>query len=299
MDVIRIHANDGLELDGSLFEPAQPARSTVLVLPGIGYPRRYFRHVATWLADRGARVLTVDYRGMWGSGGSDGVATASLTRWARADAVGALRFAQARFGGPVALLAHSFGGQMVGFDPAFREVTAVATVGSGFGLASHYDGIMRAYVGLSWWVTLPAAAAAFRRVPGWVGLGAPLPRGVAREWSRWGRSPDWLLSHVDGAAETYARFDRPLLAWRATDDPIASPRATAALLARLVRAPVRYEQIAPRELGLWRIGHGGLVSPAAESLWPRLLNHLVDPPDEGARTGRTGAGAEADRSSVD
>ena len=50
-------------------------------------------------------------------------------------------------------------------------------------------------------MTAPAASALFETMPGWTGVGEAIPRGVAREWSRWGRSPRWYLDHVPGARD--------------------------------------------------------------------------------------------------
>ncbi len=274
---IDIPATDGVVLTGRIYEPPTSAVDTVLALPGIGVPQRVFRHIGPWLAERGVRTISIDYRGMWGSGGRDGERTASLTTWAQRDAVGALRRAEALAGEPVSILAHSFAGQMLGFHDAFRRARAVATIGSGFGQPVHFAGATRAWVTASWYVTLPVAAALASRIPPWLGIGESLPRGVGREWAKWGRSKDWLLTHVPGARERYARYDRPILALRATDDRIAPRRASRALLRELRAAPVTYEEVSPDQAGTKRLDHAGLFRPAAAVVWPRILAHFRQP----------------------
>jgi predicted alpha/beta hydrolase len=126
-DSVTISATDGLSLTGRLYEPRGTPAFHLLLLPGIGVPQRVFRHLATWLAERGVRVVSVDYRGMGESRHAEGaVATASLSHWAARDAVGALRFTERlAAGGPVLLLlAHSFGGQVLGFSAEFRRLQA-------------------------------------------------------------------------------------------------------------------------------------------------------------------------------
>jgi predicted alpha/beta hydrolase len=269
-----VMATDGIALAAHIYEPREKPIFDMLILPGIGVPQRLFRHLGAWLAGEGVRVVTIDYRGI-GESTVDrrAVATASLTNWARCDAVGALRFVEETGNGaPIVLLAHSFGGQAVGFSDEFRRVAAAILVGSQFGQARHWDGIGRVKIAAYWRFILPTAAAIWKVIPSWTGLGEPLPRGVAREWSRWGRTPDWLLAHVDQAEARYAAFDRPIRAYAIEDDDIAPPRAVSDLLRRFRQAPPQRIDIGPRDLDLPKIGHVGLFRPGpAELVWREFL----------------------------
>jgi predicted alpha/beta hydrolase len=271
VEVVEISAVDGLALNGYVYHPEAEARFSVLVLPGIGVPQRVFRAFASWLAGRAIRAVTVDYRGMGESAARRAaLESATLTAWASSDAVGALRFAES-FGSPVVLVGHSFGGQALGFSDEFRRLAGGILVGSQFGQARHWDGLSRLKVAAYWRAILPLSAALFEVVPAWTGLGEALPRGVAREWARFGRTHDWLLSHVAGARERYAAFDRPLLAYAMTDDPIAPPRAVSALLGCFRATDVERIDLSPEALGVRRLGHlGPFRSGAGERIWPEL-----------------------------
>jgi predicted alpha/beta hydrolase len=273
---VAVTAADGLSLGGRVYEPRGKVALHVLVLPGIGVPQRVFRHVSAWLAARGARVVSIDYRGIDESLHADGaVATASLSHWATRDAVGALRFTRRLAGGgPVVLLGHSFGGQVLGFSDEFRQLRAAILVGSQFGSPRHWDTPARWKVALYWHVLLPLAASIYEVIPGWTGLGEPLPRGVGREWARWGRGADWLLSHVPEAAARYAAFDRPLRAYAMSDDPIAPPRAVSALLQRFGGTAVERVELRPADFARERLGHLGVFRPGkTERLWAEFLEY--------------------------
>lgn len=46
---------DGLSLSGTVYIPVGPGlKGAVLVLPGIGFPRRAYRHLAEYLAANGS-----------------------------------------------------------------------------------------------------------------------------------------------------------------------------------------------------------------------------------------------------
>lgn len=264
---------DGVPLGARVFESSARADMTVLTLPGIGIPQRVFKHVAAWLAERNARCVTVDYRGIGESRAVDAATqTASLLAWARRDAVAALEFAERQWDEPVVLLAHSFGGQLLGLAEELRRVRVAVLVGSSFGPSRYWDGIGRLVVAAYWYLVLPLASAFFEVLPPAVGFGTPLPRGVAREWSKWGRSRDWFMTFEPHARATFAAFDRPLLAVTIDDDLIAPPRAAAALLQQFSSANLSHRKLAPADLSLPSIGHMGLFRPGPpEAIWQEIL----------------------------
>jgi predicted alpha/beta hydrolase len=274
MNVVTIEATDGVNLLGNVYPPEREVLYQLLVLPGIGVPQRVFRRLAEWFACKGVRVVSIDYRGV-GTSRQDQSAlrTASLTTWAARDAVGALRFVERSNKAPVVLLAHSFGGQALGFSDEFRRVQGAILVGSQFAQPRHWDGLGRLKLAAYWNFILPASAAAFDVVPGWTGLGESLPRGVAREWALWGRTREWLLPHVEGAEQRYATFDRPIRAYAMSDDNIAPPRAVSDLLGRFHATAVERIDLAPSDLSLPKIGHIGLFRPGApERIWSEMFD---------------------------
>jgi predicted alpha/beta hydrolase len=260
---------DGVRLLGREYPPRGTATFTALLLPGIGVPQRAMRHLGGFLAERGVRAFSIDYRGMGES--TAGAASATLRVWAERDAVAALELAEERWKNPVVLFGHSFGGQVLGLGDAFSRLAGSVLIASQFGQAKYWDGFERVKVAAFWHVILPVASALFETVPGWFGAGEALPRGIGKEWGLWGRSRDWYVTHVPGAAERLARFDRPILAYAASDDPIAPPRAVTALLSRFESAKIERRDIRPGDLGVQKIGHFGLMRPIAASLWADML----------------------------
>jgi predicted alpha/beta hydrolase len=115
-------------------------------------------------------------------------------------------------------------------------------------------------VELLWRALLPVTTRLFDPIPKWV-VGEELPAGVAREWLSWGRSADWLMTHIEGADARYASFSSPILAYAISDDDIAPPRAVDDLLRRFTSADVTRVDITPEALGRSGIGHVGLFRP--------------------------------------
>ncbi|MFQ5634531.1 MAG: alpha/beta fold hydrolase [Gammaproteobacteria bacterium] len=273
---VELTAADGMSIVGRLFEADRPAQMTALVLPGIGVPQRAFRHLAAWLADHGVRCLTLDYRGIGESRTRpDATRTATLLTWARLDAVAALESAQTQWEEPVVVVAHSFGGQLIGLAEPFGQVRAAVLFASQIGLSRYWDGLDRLKVGLYWHVALPLACSIYESLPPWMGFGTRLPRGVAREWAKWGRSPEWFMSWEAGASAVFAAFDKPVLAFAIEDDSLAPPRAVRALLELMSSADVHRRDLAPADVGVDRIGHTGFLKPGhIETVWREALEFL-------------------------
>jgi predicted alpha/beta hydrolase len=129
-----------------------------------------------------------------------------------------------------------------------------------------------------WRVHGPVSLALKGYVPsgaGWSGL--PLPRGVFSEWRDWClRREHFAPDVVAGRVPNY--FDSltaPLLSIGFTDDPIATRRTVAALLAFYANAQLEQRWYGPQDIGSRRIGHEGFfASRHRDALWTPTLDWL-------------------------
>jgi predicted alpha/beta hydrolase len=270
---LALPAIDGFVLAAHVIEPRRP-RGTVVVHGATAVPASYYHAFAEYLAARGLRVLTYDYRGVGGSRPASlrGL-PATMTQWAELDARAAQAWAHQR-GDDVAVVGHSFGGQLIGLLDDLRGARGALLVGSQLGWYGHWPWRERARLAALWYAAVPAITAVAGYLPGRFGLGVDLPAGVAREWARWCRSRHYLVDHHPAAAARLARWDRPTALYSFTDDTFAPPGAVAALLDRLAGAPLEHRRIAPAEVGLSALGHFGFFRPRAASLWPAAARFL-------------------------
>lgn len=265
-----IRTDDGFAVAARIYEPAGAPRASVVIHGATAVPQRYYRRFAAFLASRGARVSTYDYRGVGESRPMSLVDfPASMRDWAELDARAVIRFAdQSSPGLPRLSVGHSFGGQLVGLIDEARAVDSALMVGAQLGYVAHWPVLERARLHAVWNLAIPTLSALYGYVPGRFGLSQDLPSGVAREWSRWCRSPNYLMDHVEGARERFARFDRPVLFYSFTDDSFAPEAAVDALLGALDTARVSHRRYAPSELGRKEVGHFGFFRAQAQSrLW--------------------------------
>jgi predicted alpha/beta hydrolase len=271
---VAIHTGDGVALGATEFRGADPPRATLLIHGATAVPQTYYARFATYLAEQGVRVITYDYRGVGASRGTSlRHSTATMSDWAFRDAPAAMTYARISSSGrPLVTLGHSFGGQLLALHDSSHRVAGSVLVGVQFGYLGHWAWPRRAQ--LAWWMrgVVPAASKLAGYVPGWAGLGEDLPAGVASEWAKWCRHPEYLAAYVPGALERLGRFDKPTLSFSFTDDEFAPKRAVDHFHALLARAPLHHVTLHPRELGVPSVGHFGFFRRAVgEPLWNSVL----------------------------
>lgn len=279
MEAFSLHAIDGYPLAATHFEPHGTPRGTLILHGATATPQRFYRAFAQFLAERGVRVVTYDYRGIGGSRPpSLRGFHATMTEWADLDARAVHRYVAAYHGaGPVAILGHSFGGQLVGLVDEARDACGALFVGAQLGYFGSWPLVQRAWLAVMWHALVPALTATVGYLPGRVGVGEDLPRGVAEEWARWCSHPEYLISGHPDAAERFARFDCPTVLYSFTDDAFAPRPAVDALLGRLTSAPLEHRRVNPLDLGSHAIGHFGFFRRAfKDTLWADALGFLTD-----------------------
>jgi predicted alpha/beta hydrolase len=275
---LTISARDGYPLAATLY-PADGA-ALLVINSATGTPRGYYRAFARYAAGRGIATVTYDYRGVGGSrpAGALRRLQATMRDWAELDASAVLEWALRAFPGRrLLVVGHSFGGQCLGLLPQAARIERVALVASQIGY----------WRGLAPRDRLPAWFAMHLLIPGLsrplgyfpaskVGLGEDLPKGVALEWARWCRSPNYLFDHLTAAEHAaYQAFRAPIVSYKVSDDSFASGDAVERLLAFYPQSRPLLRTVTPEEMGLPALGHfGPFRSALRERLWPELVDWL-------------------------
>lgn len=266
---IELIAADGQHLAANLFAAPEP-RGAVLLAGAMGVRRRFYAPMARWLATQGLSTMIVDYRGI---GDSFPCKDAALHQWGDLDLPAALAELKRRVPGvPVSWFGHSVGGQLFGLMPADCVDRAVF-IGSQSGHWRNWDGVYRAGMWTLWHVGIPVLTTVTGRLPmKALGQGEDLPREVAREWARWGRSAEYIGSYPGLRADAALRHYRgPLTLYAVLDDLYAPKRSVEALAQFYPTAVV--EDVDPRDRGM---GHFGPFWPSwSDSLWVRMAERLA------------------------
>lgn len=273
-------ARDGHALAATLREPAQrDAKAFVLIGSATAVPRQFYGKFASYLAEAGFAALTFDYRGVGGSKPKSlrGF-SARMRDWAALDLTAAVDFAAKQAAGrPLLLVGHSFGGQALGLVPNSQKISRALLVAAQVGYWRLFPPPenYRIYVRLRF--VGPAVAHAFGYVPGWLGVGVDLPKGVFLEWAGWCMNPRYLFD--DATLETRKNFPNYTGALRAiglADDKWAPPVAVQLLLDGYTGTKPEHLTIAPADVGAAKIGHFGFFrAEHRDTLWKHAAEWLA------------------------
>lgn len=271
---LRIRTKDGIGLAATLRRGEGP--DCVVVAGATGVKRQFYAAFARFLVARGLTVLTFDYRGIGGSapGRLDGF-QARMQDWGTHDLDAALAWAVDNVR-PRRLLVvgHSVGGQLLGLADHADLVDAAAFVGSQSGYWGHWPLATRAGIGLLWFGLIPGLSPLLGKFPSSkLGLGEDLPRGVAEQWARWGRDPDYLLRGDAKRRDQYAQLRLPLL-MMSIDGDFYAPHAAVDALAGFYAGAKVVRRHLPKSP---TTGHFTVFKPGDASVWATLADWLAKP----------------------
>lgn len=272
----RVTAADGHKLVATVYG-ASGNNTVVLINSATGVPRQFYRRFATHLQQHGWTAVTYDYRGIGGSG-PDNLRSfeASMRDWALLDMTAMVDWIDRRLK-PARLFAvgHSFGGQTLGMIENASRIDAMVGVSAQSGYWGVQGGREPARVRFYVTVAIPVLSRIVGYLPlSWFGSGADLPQGVALEWSRWCRSPNYLLDHGDLPLERYRSFAAPVLAYSIDDDDWGSARAVDDMMRAYPNVTRRH--IRPGDFGLTQLQHMGFFRDGSQPIWQETLRWLEE-----------------------
>lgn len=263
------------KIAGTLWTTAG-AKAVVLLHPGTAITQRFYEPFARYLLGLGFNVITYDYRGTGRSRPAQlrGF-TVSMSDWINDDVRAVTHWAAARFPAlPMLAVGHSLGGHALALSDETNALRAAVLVASHTGVTATISGVAeRIKVWMVMRVLAPVLCAVLGYMPGRkLGLGEDLPRNVMLQWSRWTTLPRYFFDDTAmDAAKRMARVRIPLLVLGFDDDPWANPGAISMLIAPLVNATIKRQQITPRDAGMPAIGHMGFFrKSSAQQLWPQV-----------------------------
>jgi predicted alpha/beta hydrolase len=265
-----VAADDGRALSTTTFEPMEDPRGVALVVPAMATPAGYYTAFAGWLADRGIRTVTFDYRGMEDPAALRAQA-ADVDRWAAEAGDVLTAVCDQAAGLPVTWIAHSLGAQILPFVDHTR-LASVITVAAGDGYWRRNASAVRWKVPFLWWIAAPLAIRFTGYYPGQrLGIVGDLPANVMRQWSRWCRHPEYLQADHPEAPALFAEVKTPLMSLSFTDDELMSADSISHLHDWYTGAEQVRQRYTPEQLDGRRVGHHGFFRATNADLWDDLV----------------------------
>ncbi len=268
-------------LAATVYRPKDEVKAAVMIAPATGIKRQFYHNFATYLAASGFGVITFDNEGIGESLSSNlAKCDASLISWGRHDMPAVLDALQDEFADATYhLIGHSAGGQLIGLMTNYKALTSVFNVACSSGQIKNMDmpyklkamGFMDAFIPLTN-LTLGYTPADK------IGMGEPLPRGVARQWREWCNGAGYIKTAFGKSIHThfYDELDMPALWLGFSDDEIANSKNIDDMIRVFSKMPVEKYYFDPEEFGLNSIGHMRYFSSKTNAKVPQLWQMAVD-----------------------
>jgi predicted alpha/beta hydrolase len=268
-------------LAATVYRPTETIKTAIMIAPATGIKRQFYHSFATYLAEHGFGVLTFDNEGIGESLSSElSKCDASLISWGRHDMPAVLDALQDEF--PDAtyhLIGHSAGGQLIGLMPNYKTITSVFNVACSSGRIKNMNmpyklkamGFMDAFI--------PLANLTLGYTPSdKIGMGEPLPRGVARQWRDWCNGAGYIKTAFGKSIHThfYDELSMPALWLGFSDDEIANSKNMDDMIRVFTKMPVEKRFLEPKDFGLNHIGHMRYFSSKTNAKAPQLWQMAVD-----------------------
>ena len=225
---LTIRTSDDFPLAATVFAPAVGSKKVLVFASGLGVPRYVYFKFARFLASCGYQVITFDYRGIYESKDERfAPKDMRMHEWGRKDLEAVFKYALNELSAEeLYFIGHSAGGQLLGLAPSSEQLDAVVFLSVTSGHWRNWSGFWKPGIFLFWYLMpllvfgrsyFPARLLGFSTID--------VPAGVTREWSQWGRSPNYLFDHIPVKDyERYARLDVPLLSISFSDDQKLGPK---------------------------------------------------------------------------
>ncbi|WP_082079473.1 alpha/beta hydrolase family protein [Cupriavidus basilensis] len=277
---IRFHAGDGYSLGGSYFPAQYDEKIPILICPATGVKQTFYYAFARWLCEQGYSVFVFDYRGIGASIAEPHIkfSKARIQDWGELDMPAALRWLLERTGANKAhLIGHSAGAQLVGLMPNHGAVCSLAAISASSGYIGNIGWPLRPVAAFLLLFYIPFSARLFGYVPAkWLGWGESLPVGVARQWSRWCRSPGYVENEFGAGVghHYYQEFQAPITVVSACDDALATRRNIDDWLRLLPNARKSISVLRPADFGGEPIGHINMFRRSHSDMWPEMIKNF-------------------------
>ena len=268
-------------LAATIYRPKTSVKTAVMIAPATGIKRQFYHKFASFLAEQGFGVLTFDNEGIGESLTTDLTkCDASLISWGRHDMPAVLDALQDEFGNATYhLIGHSAGGQLIGLMPNHTSIASVFNVACSSGCIKNMDmpyklkamGFMDAFIPLTN-LTLGYTPADK------IGMGQPLPRGVARQWREWCNGAGYIKTAFGKSVHThfYDELSMPALWLGFSDDDIANSKNMDDMIRVFTKMPVEKRVLDPKDFDLNSIGHMRYFSSRTNAKAPKLWQMAVD-----------------------
>lgn len=250
----------------------------LIIASATGVKQGFYKKFADFISANGITVITFDYTGI---GFSLKKPIKELTNnaidWGRNDLEAVIKYAKDNYpNAQITLLGHSIGGQLIGLSKSSSQVEKLILVATQSGYWKFWKGSNKILMWLNWHIFFPTLINIFGYLPSKKIIGMEnLPRNVAKQWSSWGRKPNYLFDEVPEHELYFKNITTKTVAISIENDFYAPKEAVDWFINKYQNAAVKTLHLKPNDYNTKHIGHFGIFSSKFKNnLWKLLLDEI-------------------------
>ncbi len=267
--LITLKVSETKELNALLYDGGD--QGSIFVAPAMATPARFYARFANYFAERGFKVLLMDYSGV---DSNDHLLNATLEKWIGEDIKVALDYLY-ELNPKLIYVGHSVGGQVLGLLPNSNKIhrSVFASVSTGtWWKHKKLPMVLKSFFFLN--IFIPLSLKIFGNANAEIiRMGVNIPYEVAKEWALWCRSSNYLGDHKKKYPSYHCdELEMRILNVLSSDDPIATSGSNQALKDLYPKAKFKdYILYSKKNLG----HHGIFKSGQSEESWPKILEWIT------------------------
>lgn len=276
MNEIRIPSQQD-HLSATIFEH-QDATSLLVIASATGVKQSYYQDFAAYIYSKGITVITFDYLGI-GKSLNQPIKqlTHSAADWGKEDLESVLTYVINHYPNHKKfILGHSIGGQLIGLAKSSVKMDKIILVAAQSGYWKLWPGFSRVKMWANWHLLFPTLLTIFGYLPSKKVSGMEnLPKNVAKQWSGWGKKPNYLLSEVKLEETAYNEITSAITSFSIDDDDYAPKNAVGWMVGLYSKAMTKNVHLTPADYDVPKIGHFGIFKKKfEESIWQDLAKEV-------------------------
>jgi predicted alpha/beta hydrolase len=276
MKSVEIETTNGNQITAQIYEAE---KNVVLIISSAtGIKQSFYKKFADFVSKEGITVITYDYSGI-GLSLKQPIKNIKndVTDWGKNDLEAIIKYTKKNYpNAKITLLGHSIGGQIIGFAKSSSEVQKVILVAAQSGYWKLWNGFDQVKMWANWHILFPILITIFGYLPSKKITGMEdLPKSVAKQWSRWGRKPNYLFDEVPEQGLFFKNISVKMIAISIENDFYAPKAAVDFLTEKYENAEIKKIHLRPTNYNTKDIGHFGIFREKFETtLWRLLLNEI-------------------------
>ena len=277
-ETISVDCEDGEKLVAELYQ-ANFVKGVVVVGPATGIKHTFYAPFASYIANHGYAVITFSNRGIGPSlVGKLRGSKVSLQDWGILDLKAVLKEMIRRYPDTTYhLIGHSAGGQLIGLMDNAHQIRSMFNFACSSGNLNNMRKpyVYKARFFMDFYMPMSNLLFGYAK-NNWVGMGEPLPKKVAQQWTEWCNGRGYVKTAFGKTIHThlYDELTLPSQWVYASDDEIANEINVKEMIAVLPKSKASIIELKPSELGFNDIGHMKFFSRSRKSLWNLALDWL-------------------------